>query len=55
MQTRIAEIDDMAENEDREQGERDKGEEHIKGYGRDNDIPMVLLVFLEKFLDDLKN
>jgi hypothetical protein len=55
VQTRIAEIDDMTEDENREQGERDEGEEHVKGDRRDNDIPVVLLVFLEEFLDDLED
>jgi hypothetical protein len=55
MHARVAEIDHMAEDEDREKGERDKGEEYVKGNRRDNNIPMVLLVFFEEFFDDIEN
>jgi hypothetical protein len=55
METGIAQVDDMPQDEDREKGERNKSEEYVKGYGGDDDIPVVLLIFFKQLSDDIEN
>jgi len=51
----VAEIDYVTENENREKGKWDKGKKDIKGYGRDNDVPMIFLIFFEESFYYLKD
>jgi hypothetical protein len=45
----VAEINYVTENENREKGKWDKGKKDIKGYRRDNDVPMISLIFFKEF------
>jgi hypothetical protein len=47
MRRRMGHIDHIADNEKGKKRERNKGQQDIKRYGRDHDVRMVSLVFLE--------
>jgi hypothetical protein len=50
---RVAKVYYIAKDKDGEEGEGYKGQEHIITDGRDDDVPVVLLVFFKKLLDDV--
>jgi hypothetical protein len=55
MEAGIAQIDQIAEDENGKQGERYEGEEYVKGDGRDKNIAVVLLVLCKEGFGDPKD